>query len=223
MSEAPPNRWVRHTVALAARSVLATLAGLLVWTVLPVLIGWQPAVVLSGSMEPAIRTGDVVVTREIPASRLRPGQVLLADAPGEEGSRLLHRFDSTDDDGGIVLRGDANAAPDTLPVTADAVHGVGVLRVPWVGLPYAWAVQGRYLPVALTVLGLGACLLLGRVRELDRGGRAPAHAAPRRSWGPLAAAALLAVAVPSTGGVDAAFTSSVSFPMTFTTQALVTP
>ncbi|MCM3661190.1 signal peptidase I [Georgenia satyanarayanai] len=223
MSEAPPNRWVRHTTALVARSVLATFAGLLVWTVLPVLIGWQPAVVLSGSMEPAIRTGDVVVTREVPASRLRPGQVLLADAPGEQGSRLLHRFDSTDDDGGLVLRGDANAAPDTLHVAADAVHGVGVLRVPWVGLPYAWAVQGRYLPVALTVLGLGACLLLSRVRELDGCRRIPAHAAPRRAWGQVAAAALLAVAVPSTGGVDATFSSSVSSPMTFTTRAPATP
>ncbi|WP_152189013.1 signal peptidase I [Georgenia satyanarayanai] len=218
MSDAPPNRWVRHTVALCARTVLATLAGLLVWTVLPVLIGWQPSVVLSGSMEPAIRTGDVVVTREIPASRLRPGQVLLADAPGEEGSRLLHRFDSTDDDGGIVLRGDANETADTLPVTTDAVHGVGVLRVPWVGLPYAWSVQGRYVPVVLTALGLGVCLLLGRVRELGLR-RSPAHAAPRRTWGPLAAAALLAVAVPSTSGVDASFGSTLTYPVTFTTQA----
>ncbi|PYF97781.1 signal peptidase, endoplasmic reticulum-type [Georgenia satyanarayanai] len=223
MSEAPPNRWVRHTVALCARSVLATLAGLLVWTVLPVLIGWQPAVVLSGSMEPAIRTGDVVVTREVPASRLRPGQVLLADAPGEEDSRLLHRFDSTDDDGAIVLQGDANAAPDTMPVTADAVHGVGVLRVPWVGLPYAWTVQGRYLPLALSVLVLGACLVLGRVRELDGRRRAPAHAARRRTWGPLAAAALLAAAVPATGSADAAFSSSVVFPVTFTAQAPAAP
>ena len=225
MSEAPPNRWVRHTVALCARSVLATLAGLLVWTVLPVLIGWQPTVVLSGSMEPAIRTGDVVVTREIPASRLRPGQVLLADAPGEEGSRLLHRLDSTDDEGGLVLRGDANAAPDTLPVAAQAVHGVGVLRVPWVGLPHVWAAQGRYVNVVLTVLGLAACALLGRVRDVDGRHRAPAHAAPgrKRTWGPLAAVALLAVAVPSTGSADAAFASSVTFSMTFTTQAPETP
>src|SRR5690606_15671141 len=61
VSDAPPNRWVRHAVALCARSVLATVAGLLVWTVLPMALGWQPAVVLSGSMEPAIRTGDVVL------------------------------------------------------------------------------------------------------------------------------------------------------------------
>ncbi|WP_454084478.1 signal peptidase I [Georgenia sp. Marseille-Q6866] len=223
MSDAPPNRWVRHAVALCARSALATLAGLLVWTVLPVLIGWQPSVVLSGSMEPAIRMGDVVVTREVPASRLRPGQVLLADAPGEEGSRLLHRFDSTDDDGGLLLRGDANDAPDTLPVTADAVHGVGVLRVPWVGLPYAWAAQGRYPPMVLTVLGVGACVLLGRVRERDGRHRSPAHAAPRRTWGPVSGAALLAVAVLSSGEAEATFHSTLSYPVTFTTQAPATP
>lgn len=223
MSEAPPNRWVRHTVALLARTVLTTLAGLLVWTVLPLALGWQPSVVLSGSMEPAIRTGDVVVTREVPAAQLRPGHVLLADSG--DGRRLLHRFDSTDDDGGIVLRGDANESPDSTPVAAEAVHGVGVLRVPWVGLPYAWAAQGRYVNVALAVLGLGACALLSRVRELAGSHRGPAHAAPRRrrTWGLLAATALLAVAVPSMGSAEAAFSSSVSYPVTFTTQAPATP
>lgn len=221
MSGAPPNRWVRHTVALVARSALATVAGLLVWTVLPVALGWQPAVVLSGSMEPAIRTGDVVVTRKVPTAELQPGHVLLADSG--DGRRLLHRYVSTDDDGGLVLRGDANEAPDSTAVTEDAVHGVGILRVPWVGLPYAWAAQGRHLPVALTVLGLGACLLLGRVRERDGRRRAPAHAAPRRVWGPLAAATLLAVAVPSTSGADAAFSSTVTYPVTFSTQAPAGP
>lgn len=218
MRDAPPNRWVRHTVALGARSVLATLAGLLVWTVLPVLIGWQPAVVLSGSMEPAIRTGDVVVTREIPVSRLRPGQVLLAAAPGEEDSRLLHRFHSTSEDGRIVLQGDANAAPDSSPVTAEAVQGVGVLRVPWVGLPYAWVVQGRYLPVLLTVVGLGACLLLARVRDITARRRA-APCVGWRGWG-VAAAAVLVVAVPATVTTDATarFSSSVTHSVTLTTS-----
>lgn len=217
--DAPPNRWLRHGAALCARTVLATLAGLLAWSVLPVVIGWQPAVVLSGSMEPAIRTGDVVVTREVPGDQLRPGHVLLADAPSGDGSRLLHRYDSTDDDGAIVLRGDANAAADSAPVTTDAVHGVGVLRVPWVGLPYTWVAQGRYVPAVLAALGLGLLLLLARITELAPR-RAPAHAAPRRGlWRPVAAATALALALPTTAGTDATarFTSNVSLSVTFTT------
>lgn len=222
MSDAPPNRWVRHAVALCARSVLATVAGLLVWTVLPMALGWQPAVVLSGSMEPAIRTGDVVLTREVPAAQLRPGQVLLAD--GADGRRLLHRFDSTADDGGLILRGDANEEPDSSPVAAEAVHGVGVLRVPWVGLPYVWVAQGRYLPVVLSALGLAALLLLAPVHEHGRRRRAPAHAAPsRRGWLPVAAVGLLMLGLPAAGSAEAAFTSSVTVPVTFTTQAPATP
>lgn len=220
MSDAPPNRWVRHGAALCARTVLATLAGLLVWTVLPVLLGWQPAVVLSGSMEPAIRTGDVVVTREVPADQLSPGQVLLVDDPSGGGTRLLHRYDTLDDDGALVLRGDANEEADSAPVTADAVHGVGVLRVPWVGLPHVWLVQGRVAPVALTVLALGLCLLLARVRELPAHRQAPTRTFGWCGWG-VAAATLLAVVVPATVTTDttARFSSSLTYPVTFTTSA----
>lgn len=219
-----PNRWLRHTAALCARTVLATLAGLLVWSVLPAVVGWQPTVVLSGSMEPAIRTGDVVVTRELPPGELRPGHVLLAEDPSGSGGLLLHRYESAED-GTIVLRGDANDAPDSAPVTAEAVHGVGVLRVPWVGLPYAWLVGGQYLPVVLTGLGLAACARLARVRERESRRHAAGRTVAWRGWRPVAAASLLAVAVPGAAATDAraGFTSSVAFPVTFTTTGAAGP
>lgn len=223
MDEAP-DRWLRHTAALCARTVLATLAGLLVWAVLPAVVGWQPTVVLSGSMQPAIRTGDVVVTRELPPGELRPGHVLLAEDPSGSGGLLLHRYDSSED-GAIVLRGDANEAADSAPVTAEAVHGVGVLRVPWVGLPYAWLVGAQYLPLALTLLGLAACVRLARVRERPGRRRAPGHTLGWRGWGPVAAASLLAVAVPAVAASDARaeFSSSVAFPVTFATTGPAGP
>lgn len=219
-----PNRWLRHTAALLARTVLATLAGLLVWSVLPAVVGWQPTVVLSGSMAPAIRTGDVVVTRDVPPGELRPGHVLLAEDPSGGGGLLLHRYDSVAD-GAIVLRGDANDAPDSAPVTTDAVHGVGVLRVPWVGLPYAWLVGGQYLPVGLTVLGLVACVRLARIREREGHRRASGRAVACRGGRPVAAAAILAVAVPGAVATDAraGFTSSVAFPVTFATTGPAGP
>ncbi|HLT83966.1 MAG TPA: S24/S26 family peptidase [Phototrophicaceae bacterium] len=173
MGTAPPNRWVRHTVAGLARTVLAVVAGLVVWTILPTALGWQPSVVMSGSMEPAIRVGDVVLAREVPATALRPGQVLLVEDPTRPEHLLLHRYDHADDDGALVLRGDANEQEDSAAVDPAHVRGVGVLRVPWVGLLHTWLAAGRFAPVALTALGLLALTALAPVRERE----VAAHAA----------------------------------------------
>lgn len=158
---------MRPTAAVAglARMVLAMVAGLLIWAVLPAGLGWQPTVVLSGSMEPAIRVGDVVITRQVPAEALEPGHVLLVEDPARPDQLLLHRYDHLDDDGGLVLRGDANRDVDSTAIDPDEVRGVGVLRVPWMGLPHAWLAEGRYAPVGLTVLALLALAALSPIRE----------------------------------------------------------
>jgi len=161
------NAWARHLLAGLARTVLFTLAGLLIWSVLPIVLGWQPTVVLTGSMEPRINAGDIVVIREIPADELRPGHVLLVDDPAQQGQRLLHRYDHATDEGELVLRGDANDDVDSTPVSTDDVHGVGTLRIPWVGQPAVWAAEARYLPLGLTALGLLVLLALARIPATD--------------------------------------------------------
>lgn len=246
MDTSPPNRWVRHAVAGIARTVLVTLVGLLIWTVLPATLGWQPTVVLSGSMEPAIRTGDVVLTREVPADALRPGHVLLVEDPSRPGSRLMHRLDHTDDDGGLVLRGDANEDADSAPVAAEDVRGVGIIRVPWVGLPYVWTGEGRYLAVTLTALGLLGLLALSPIREraapqgdeVDNDAEADgspndASSTPRAhvpggrhaAMAGAGAAVLLVVGIAGHVGTSAsaAFTSTVSLTATFTAADTLTP
>lgn len=72
---------------------------------------------------------------------------------------------SLDDDGGLVLRGDANQQEDSAAVAAEDVRGVGVLRVPWVGLPYVWAAEGRYLSVGLAALGVLALITVSPIRD----------------------------------------------------------
>lgn len=234
MTQTLPDRWLRHSTAGAARTVLATLVGLLVWTVLPVVLGWQPSVVMSGSMAPAIRVGDVVLTRDVPADQLQPGHVLLVEDPGAPGTRVLHRYDHQDDDGGLVLRGDANQQQDSAPVAPEDVWGVGVLRVPWVGMPYVWGAEGRAVPVGLTALGIIALVALAPVRErqtldfgLDRegdegdeGASDPAEASHARAGHAVVTLAVLVVAAGAAGVVanpaSATFTDTVSVSAHFT-------
>src|SRR5579875_3710299 len=149
-------------VAALCRGVLALLVSLLLWSVIPVALGWHVTVVMSGSMEPALRPGDVVASRPIPVQQVRPGQVLLVNDPDHAGRLRLHRLAKIRPDGTFVLRGDANAADDSTPVRRNAVQGVGSRRVPLIGSPAYWAQTGQrgHLlagAAALVLLFAGAC------------------------------------------------------------------
>lgn len=148
--------WTGMLITALCRGVLAMLVSLLVWSLVPVALGWHVTVVMSGSMEPALRPGDVVASRPVPAQQVRPGQVLLVDDPDHAGRLRLHRLAKIHRNGTLTLRGDANPADDSTPVRRNAVHGVGALRVPFVGAPAYWARTHQMAPLA----GGGVILLL---------------------------------------------------------------
>lgn len=165
VSPAGATRWARVLPATVARMLLLLPVGLLVWVVLPALIGWQPTDVMTGSMEPRIVAGDVVVARPVEPGSWQVGQILLVEDPDHVGRLRLHRLDSVTDTGQLILKGDANADPDSTPVDPSAVRGVAVLRVPWVGAPVVWFAENRWFAVGLAGIMIAA---LGWLATLDR-------------------------------------------------------
>jgi len=142
-----------------ARASLAVVACLVLWSVLPLLAGWTPRVILSGSMEPRVHVGDVIITREVPATSLAKGQILTVTDPDHPGKTRTHRMLRTDADGRIVLKGDANREADSTPVAVEDVLGVGVVRVPYVGRPAYWLAERNWLALGATGLFLGWCVV----------------------------------------------------------------
>ncbi|MFQ1004124.1 LamG-like jellyroll fold domain-containing protein [Modestobacter sp. SSW1-42] len=199
-------------VSALARTVLGALVLLVLVSVVPAAAGWQSTVVMSGSMAPSVEPGDVTLVRPVDAAALEPGQVLLVDDPDVPGGLRLHRLVAVTDVG-LQLKGDANATPDGSLVDAAAVHGVGALRLPGLGLPVVWASEGRWVPLSGAVLALTALLglaLLHRSSDddepTDPPGRARSGAAaPPARTAVRATTAVLAVAVLVTGTASAAF------------------
>ncbi|WFR66849.1 signal peptidase I [Curtobacterium flaccumfaciens] len=151
--------WGRFAVVLGVRAVLATVMGLVFWAVAPLLLGWHTTTVMTGSMEPSLHPGDLVVSKTVAPGELRKGQVLLFDDPDHPGTLRLHRFDSLNSDGTLTTKGDANPAADSTPVSRSAVIGVGYLRIPLIGTPVLWTAEHRTAP--LVALGAGLVLLTG--------------------------------------------------------------
>lgn len=166
--------WGRVVVGTIARGIVATLLGLALWAAAPAVIGWHPTTVMTGSMEPRLRPGDVVVSRPVPAAELRLGQVLLADDPDQPGHLRMHRAVASGPEGTVVTKGDANPGRDSTPLHRSAVHGVASLRIPAVAAPIVWLREGAWAKVALAALAFGGLLWLCTVDgSLRRSGSAP--------------------------------------------------
>jgi len=162
--------WGRVVVATLARGVVATLLGLALWAAAPAVIGWQPTTVVTGSMEPRLAPGDVVVSRPVSADEVRMGKILLADDPDQPGHLRMHRYVDDGPGGTLITKGDANPQQDSTPLEPSAVHGVAFLRVPFVGAPIVWIREGEWVKTGTLALGLLAVLALctidGSLRRL---------------------------------------------------------
>jgi signal peptidase I len=163
-----PTPVVRLAMNALATFVLMLALGLAIAAVAPGLLGYEPVVVVSGSMEPAIRVADVVVTTPSDGDQLTKGAVINFD---NDDATLLHRITAVTDQG-YRTSGDANRASDSGVVSPDRVRGVGVVVVPFVGLPALWAEQGEWLPLVALLLALVVAGYMSRSGWVDLGTKA---------------------------------------------------
>ncbi|ROQ30281.1 signal peptidase [Frondihabitans sp. PhB188] len=155
-------------VALLARTVLAATVGMLFWAAAPTALGWEPTTVMTGSMMPRLHPGDIVVARPVATPQLHPGQVLLFDDPDHAGRLRLHRYLQPAATGMITTKGDANPTADSSAVDLKTVHGVGYLRVPYLGLPILWLRTGAWPATLLVGIALLAAGILTRTDKTLR-------------------------------------------------------
>lgn len=159
--------WIWLVLETASRVYLVGMMTLTVCALFPGVLGWQGHVIHSGSMEPHVHTGDVVLSTTIPAGEvISAGQVVFFTVPGDasasyRGSTRMHRVVGVNADDTFITQGDANETPDSTPVTREQVTGRARLLVPWIGLPTHWiGTRSAGLFALWTALTLGALLVV---------------------------------------------------------------
>jgi signal peptidase len=134
-------------VALFALVVAGLVSKAVMGSGQPVVFGWSCASVLTGSMEPQIEPGDLVVSHGQDAYAVGDVVTYLT----ETGSSVTHRVVAVSDEGLLTTRGDANNVDDSQPVDPANVVGAVVLVLPGVGSVLNWLA---------TPTGAGAVALL---------------------------------------------------------------
>jgi signal peptidase len=165
------RRPVRMARAAAAGMALGALSLLGLALVGPFAVGARPYSVMSGSMEPAIDTGDAVVVKRIAPAQAQLGDVVTFPDPGGSGRLLTHRVRGVQRGGVVrfVTRGDANREVERWKVRSDATIGRVLYRVPYAGraahLAHSQAGRIALVGVPAVLLGLWTLVRIWRPRE----------------------------------------------------------
>lgn len=167
---------LRVPLALAGGAIVALTAAVLV----PAALGAKPMSVLSGSMSPAIDTGDLVIVKPVSPTDVEVGEVVTFNDPKQD--RLItHRVKAIRDEGrrfSFVTRGDANNSGERWGIAAAGEMGRVAFRIPKAGFAskLASGTAGRLGLVVVPALILLVWGLVGVWRKPSPAGPTPAPA-----------------------------------------------
>ena len=140
--QSPPERVVpKHQEAKRRFAKFATYLGyalsttLLTFVILSATEKIEARVVLTGSMSPAINSGDIIIVAPITTTPPKVGDVVTYKGrrfDGTEVASFTHRIISGDSQTGFLLKGDANKTPDTQRVLLDDIEGKVVFQIPFI-------------------------------------------------------------------------------------------
>ncbi|WP_134765987.1 LamG-like jellyroll fold domain-containing protein [Nocardioides sp. 1609] len=157
--------WARLTTICLARAYRGGVLTLIAIAVVPCVLSMSSHVIRSGSMEPSIEVGDVVVAQPLPETGPLPvGRVMIFTNPATGADeQLVHRINERLDDGRYITAGDANEVTDATPVERSMFHDRAILLVPYIGLPVTWVAERDVAPLlfwlSLTMLAFGVASL----------------------------------------------------------------
>ncbi|MEW9674785.1 signal peptidase I SipW [Lentibacillus sp. L22] len=131
------------------------------------LFGYQVKTVLSGSMEPDIRTGSIIAVKETDSQHpFHKGDVITFKT--NDGMIVTHRVMQVQKkDQTYITKGDANDAPDLEPVAQENIIGTySGFTIPYLG--YVMSFTNSKEGAALLMVLPGVCLVIYSIITIYR-------------------------------------------------------
>lgn len=123
---------------------------------IPDFFGYTPFIILSGSMEPTIKTNDVIITNKIAESNIQVGDILSYQS-SEDDIVITHRLIEIKEENGqkiYIFKGDNNTTEDEEKVTYSNIQGKYLYSIPYIGtlVTYVKTPSGMAMVIAVILL-----------------------------------------------------------------------
>jgi signal peptidase len=145
--------------------LIVAVALLLIVSVLPITGNVKFFTVQSGSMEPAIKMGGVVMVK--PVDEYKVGDVITFGEVTKEKSPTTHRIYDLKVQGGqpvYITKGDANEDPDQKEILKKDVIGKVIISAPYLG--YAVDFARKPIGFALIIIVPAALIVFDELRKI---------------------------------------------------------
>ena len=154
-------------IRLVGFALMALLLSAALFTLVAPRFGWRVDNVLSGSMEPKLGIGSVVITRPSPAQDIRIGDIITFQSP-INGQLISHRVIAVvgADPQLFRTKGDANQTADPFIVPTSNVVGKVSFHIPCLGY-FTRFIKTRW-GVLLTLFVPGLIIVASEIRNMWR-------------------------------------------------------
>jgi len=116
-----------HVLAI----IVYILIGIYALLCIPMILGYRPLVVLSGSMEPTYKVGGILYYKKIDVKELKVGDPITFKL--DDGAVVSHRIVEIKENG-VITKGDANNSNDPKEIKFDNIMGRDAkICIPYVG------------------------------------------------------------------------------------------
>lgn len=125
------------------------------------LIGIEPSVVESGSMEPSVHVGSLCfVNKHYKYDKIKEGDIIAFELP--TGKKATHRVISKTEEG-LKTKGDSNEEPDGIITTKENFIGKNIFSIPKVGyvIKATQTTKGKIILITIIIVLLVAGFSLG--------------------------------------------------------------
>ena len=166
--------WVRTLVSWL---LLLLMVGILaVMVIIPRLTGSTAYTVLTGSMEPTMPPGALIVVKPTPNADLKVGDVITFQPVSGEPAVVTHRieaiFYTVEGERSIRTRGDANNVADPTLLVPEQIRGRVIYSVPYLGQVNS-VINGQSRSILITVVASGLAvyavwMVVGGIRDKRR-------------------------------------------------------
>ncbi len=167
------SKYLKHIWGIVTNILLVVVVIAAVLFIGVRLVGLEPYVVLSGSMEPAYHVGSLIYVKKVDPLTLKEGDpvTFMVNKNTVATHRIIEVIPDRNDPSVVRFRtkGDNNDIPDGDPIHCKNVIGKPVFTIPYLGyaVNYIQVPPGRYVAFAVCILLIVSVLFGGEGKKAE--------------------------------------------------------